>query len=370
MEEKSSCTPLRLIYAGGTIGAVGQPLAPMPGTQFQNLWHRHIPAVLPGAEAVEWQHIEPAIDSTDAVPADWARILAPALDAAGRGAAGAIVLHGTDTLAEAAAALSFLTTLTEGAQPVARLAMPLTVLGAMEPLFGENIARDLSLTPAGDAIASLSAAMARQAEQDSDGVRLACDGRLLDGGRAAKLDSLGRPAFACPLGGMVLPPLPVADPSALAERLSHVAPHLGAQSVLVLVARPEAPGRLAAELEALLSARAVAAGAVLMLGFGSGNLPGRDSLGAVVETARARGLPVMIGTRARHGGTALGGYAAGAWLRDLGILDARDMTPEAATTKMHVALALAAAEGWDHATLNTYLSTPIAGELTARDAIT
>ncbi|MEM9782941.1 MAG: asparaginase domain-containing protein [Pseudomonadota bacterium] len=365
MEENSSSGRVRLIYAGGTVGAVGHPLAPLSGVRFETLWNDALAPRLPAAGSVQWTHLEPAIDSTDAVPVDWARIARPAFEAAAAGAPGAIVLHGTDTLAEAAAALAFLATLTDGARPVARLTMPLTLLGAMTPLFATGPGgAPAGLAVGGDAVSSLTVALAREAGNGAATVMLACDGRLLPGTRAVKLASARRPAFGCPMGEGLLPDLPPAPPEALLERLARVAPHLGARSVLVLPARPEAPGRLAAELEALVAAPGVAAGAIVLLGFGDGNLPGRDSLGTVIETARARGLPVVVGTRARHGGTRFGDYAAGAWLKRLGVIEARDMTPEAATTKLHVALALAAAEGWDGATLERYITTPIAGEIT------
>ncbi|MEL6265810.1 MAG: asparaginase domain-containing protein [Pseudomonadota bacterium] len=361
--KEDSAHALRLVYAGGTIGAAGTPLSPLGGEAFRALWERALVPMLPGAGGLDWIAMTPAIDSSAAVPGDWARLAMAVTAGAAEGAPAAIVLHGTDTLAHAATALGLLGTLMDGPRPVARLAMPVTLLGAMRPLFlGEAV------DPAGDAPATLAAALARPA---APGVMLAEGGRLLPGGRALKMvarlgtTAPGETAFACPNGPGMLAPLPPADPSALMAQIDRLAPHLGARSVVWLTARPEPAGRLAAELEAMLAAPALRAGAVVLAGFGEGNLPDPRHLGPAIETARGRGLPVVVTTQVAHGGAHPGGYAAGAWAAPLGVLCAGDMTPAALHAKLHLALAFAGADGWDHDTIAGYFTAPVAGEITA-----
>ncbi|MEM6486982.1 MAG: asparaginase domain-containing protein [Pseudomonadota bacterium] len=385
------------IYAGGTIGAAGRPLAPLSGPAFRAAWDRvAVPALAATAPpaatdwaALDWTLIEPAIDSTDATPADWARLADAVLAAAQYGArhgaqegiqdgpAGAMVLHGTDTLAQSAAAIALLTTevgARSGAvRPLARLALPWAVTGSMQPLFDPADPVPARLTADGDAgenLAQTAAFLASAAPGTPPAVVFG--GRQLGAARAVKRHTAARAAFGeshaptersarlspAPPSGAVA----AADPARLRARLAALAPHLGRRSVVTLAAGPDGPGRLAAQIDALVAAPSVAAGALLLAGHGSGNLPGAETLGPAIARARARGLPVLVATQVPEGGTDPASYAAGAWTAAAGAASAGAMSLAAAQAKLHVALALAAAEGWDGTTLDAYLATDIAGE--------
>ncbi|MGF1552847.1 MAG: asparaginase domain-containing protein [Paracoccaceae bacterium] len=347
---------LRLIYAGGTIGAAGRPLAPLPGNAFRERWDRAVPPCLPAVADVDWTCLAPAIDSTDATPADWGRLARAVVEAAAEGASAAVVLQGTDTLANAAAALAFLTTAVEGARPesarpVARLAMPVVLTGAQRPLFdGDAVAKGT------DALDNL--ALACEAAREGPGVRVAFGGRVMPGARVVKASSRADAAFESPPPAIEAPALPAADPAGLGAELDRLAPRLGARAVLVATMAPEAPEHQAAMLAGALDRLGTTAGAVLLLGYGLGNVPARERLASVIENAQRGGVAVFVGTQALAGGAAPDLYAAGAWLAEAGARSIGAMTPVAAHAKLHIALA----HGLDADGIARFMAAPMAGE--------
>ena len=103
---------LCIIYTGGTIGCIGKPLAPMPPVAFQQAFDRLIAPIIqtkyPNCQAV-FGEVENVLDSTNIQPSDWCAIASVIIDNYLNYDA-FLVLHGTDTLAWTASALSFLLT--------------------------------------------------------------------------------------------------------------------------------------------------------------------------------------------------------------------------------------------------------------------
>lgn len=68
---------LRILYTGGTIGSVDQPLAPLSGRDFCRAFTTLVePTILerfPGA-SVSHDWLEPTLDSTNLQPSDWCEI--------------------------------------------------------------------------------------------------------------------------------------------------------------------------------------------------------------------------------------------------------------------------------------------------------
>jgi len=351
-----SLTGTTVLYTGGTIGAAGAPLAPMGAARFRAL--AEAAGLAPGCR---WDWTEPAIDSTEATPADWARIAGHVLAAPGP----VVILHGTDSMAWSAAALAvLLTEIGEDGAPAARHGAPVVLTGSQHPLFDgdavahgsdapDNLATALGVTP-------------------PPGVWLAFNGALMPGARVMKADTTALAAFETPNGGgeppampPALPPaLPCATPERLADQLAALAPHLGRRMVLPVIAAPNGAGAQAEALAAAIDALGDRLGAIHLLGFGLGNMPDATHLGPVLERAAARGVLLLVGTHVPHGRVDPGLYAAGHWLDRLGALPAGDMTVAAAQAKLHLALALQAARDWSGETVRAFLEIPIAGELT------
>ena len=104
MEESDGMKKILLVATGGTIASVedGRGLAPALGGEELA---RYVPEI---ADVCDFDVVQPMnIDSTNMRPADWMRIRDEIVDAYDA-YDGFVVLHGTDTMAYTAAALSYL----------------------------------------------------------------------------------------------------------------------------------------------------------------------------------------------------------------------------------------------------------------------
>jgi len=347
---------LALIYSGGTIGCAGSPLKPLPVREFQRLWGHAAAPLLPDALAVDWQWLTPPLDSSDMAPADWGRLAGLALGAQEEQAV--LLLHGTDTMAWTAAALAYLLTLYgPDGRPEARFGLPVVVTGAQRPLFeGEGLREGT------DALENLRTALAACGTARAE-VRVAFGGLDLPGARVMKLSTTADRAFDCPTGEAPCPALPAADRNALRAQLDAVVPHLGRKAVISLTPSPAAARFVAAETAAVIDALGEELGAIYLNGFGIGNYPARDLLAPLLRAAHDRGVLIVAGSQVPGGAVDPATYGAGSWLSGCGALAARDMTTAAAQAKLHLALALGAARGWQQAEMERFLLTPVAGEL-------
>ncbi len=345
---------LRLIYSGGTIGCAGEPLAPLAAPEFRALWDRHAAPALGGAE-FDWQWLSPALDSSEVTPADWSRLARLVLEAGE--AEGVLILHGTDTMAWTASALAFLTTLYDaGGAPAGRFARPVVMTGSQRPLFENG-----GLKPGTDALENLRTALNAFALGRRE-VTVAFGDLTLRGPRVMKMSTRDDRAFACPKGSTPAPPLPEADTGALVAQLDRLTPHLGARAVATVTAAPNAAPLVREQVEAMTDRLGDRLGAIHLQGYGVGNFPGREVLAPLLRALHDRGVLLVAGSQVPHGDVAPAAYGAGYWLGECGALSALDMTAAAVHAKLHVALALAAANGWAPAGAERFFATPVAGE--------
>ena len=313
-----------ILHTGGTIGMVPGPhgLAPAPGLR-QRIEQQLGSSLqqLPGFDLLE---IDPLIDSANITPAHWQQLAALLAEHWER-YRGFIILHGTDTMAYSAAALSFM-------------------LGASE----RNVLFTGSQVPLGlprsDAVAHLQAALQLAAGPRLRNVSLVFNNRLLNGSRLRKVSSQQFHAFdtpnAAPLAELNIRPQLYTERllgAAVTSRHPREAAALQFQpgAVAMLCLHPSMPAAL---YDAILADSACKA--VVLQSFGAGNLPSRDpAFDAFIKRAGARGKVVVNVTQCLQGGISPGTYAASAGLQDQGVLSGGDMTPEAAFCKLHWLLA-------------------------------
>jgi len=289
-----------LIHTGGTIGMVqtANGFAPKRG-----IVESHVAQLRNAGTvtcAVDMHLLEPLIDSANAAPSDWARVASVVAENHTH-YDGFVVTHGTDTLAYTAAALCFAL---EG------LAKPVIVTGSMLPLSVEGSDGGRNLRD------SLIAA-----QTASSGVWVQFAGQLMHGARTRKSHSTELDAFRVNSGGT--------EPVQTGSRL--INHDYGDSKVAVLAVAPGQP-------DDLFQFAAETSDALLLRVYGSGTAPERPGLAKALQTAQSRGIPVLAVSQCPEGGMALGTYAAGAILRDNGVIDGRDMTVEAAYAKLHHAL--------------------------------
>ena len=301
---------LLVLYTGGTIGMQmsAQGLAPASGFEARM---RAQQALESGASLPEWRFREllPAIDSANMSQANWLAMVAAirsGLDEEGCDAV--LLLHGTDTLAYSAAALSFL---------LLDLPVPVVLTGSMLP----------AGTPDSDAWGNLFGAMRALQQGVAPGVQLYFNGALMHGARVSKLRSDAFDAFA------VLP----------RQRQGERAPSIAAaidyrrpRQPVNLAVLPLFPGIQAAHIEALLASGV--RGLVLEC-YGSGTGPSDDAaLLAALKNAHQQGVVLVAISQCAHGHVEFGVYAAGSQLASAGLVSAGGMTREAALGKLFALL--------------------------------
>jgi L-asparaginase len=329
-----------VIYAGGTIGmrqgAGG--LGPAPGLLPELM--RAMPE-LQGSDVPQFTIHEFArlLDSSNMTPEDW--------NAIGRAIAeqyatydGFVVLHGTDTMAYTASALSFML---EG------LGKPIVFTGSQIPLCEtRNDARSNLLN------ALLIAGIAEVPE-----VTLCFGRQLMRGNRAVKLHVDGLDAFATP----AYPPL-----GDLGIEIEIHRDRVRAPDPVPFRLRPCRSGLVAAlrlfpgiTSEVLASVLRPPLRGLVLEAYGSGNAPTADPefLGALAE-ATARGVVIVVVTQCLYGAVDIGAYATGSALAGAGVVGGHDMTIEAAVCKLLYLLGQSEDPAW----IRTEMGRDLRGELT------
>jgi L-asparaginase len=334
-------TRLLVLYVGGTIGMQMTDRGLAPCKNFPAILTRCLATTPPAAPLppFEVEEFATPIDSAEASPEDWAAI---ARHLAARWAEfnGFVVLHGTDTLAFTASALSFM---------LRDLDKPVIVTGAQVPLGA----------PASDAIANVVSALRFAARSDLYEVCVAFNGLLLRGNRSTKVSTTDHAAFDSP---NCLPLVrhqddrracaPALPRPSTGPRFELVAPESGSVQTLRW-----APGFAAPTLPSVL---ALAPRAIVLCCYGAGTLPSLGGkMAEFLSQARAMKVVVVAISQVAHGGLHLGAYAAGASLLDAGVVDGHDMTFEAAYAKLHHLVA----RGDVAAAIGTAMTSSLAGEV-------
>jgi L-asparaginase len=317
-----SRTRVLVIYAGGTIGMV--PVDPSepdgtrrPGSKEDVL--RYIPGV-GTRDGIDWELLSdpelPPRDSTDLRPCDWEAI-ARIVKREYASWDGFVILHGTDTMAYTASALSFL---------LENPGKPVVFTGSQTPLFHERTDGRLNL------IHSLRIAGYRGSGLPRVCEVMICFGkRVVRGNRARKMSATDSDAFESPN----LRPLAAIetdvffDASLIAAPPSEPFAMSGAMSQGV-VDITVVPGMPAEVLRCVIGSPRIRG--ILFRTFGQGNFPSDPDLLEVLASAQNK-IIVNV-TQCARGRVDMRQYEAGQRLARLGVVSGADLTPEAAFTKL------------------------------------
>ena len=252
-----------------------------------------------------------SIDSTNITPAHWLTIVRT-IRASFSDYDGFVIAHGTDTMAYTAAALSYL---------VQYSPKPIVLTGAQKPILFENT----------DSKANLADAF-RVAVSNLCGVVIVFNGRVILGTRARKthttslqaFSSINYPVLAVLQNGFLMEYIrPTALPAPIFyDRLNE---SVGLMKMI--------PGADCEMLSYLLSR----CDAVIVESYGVGGLPSYQGSGFfdVIRDAIGQGKTIVMTTQVPNEGSNLAVYDVGFHLKnDLHLLEAYDMTTEAAVAKL------------------------------------
>lgn len=339
-----------IIYTGGTIGMVLDPatqsLAPFNFS--------YLRAQVPEIERLEIELLceafDPPVDSSDITPSHWQQI-ASLIGANYDRVDGFVVLHGTDTMAYTASALSFML---EGlAKPVIFTGSQLPI-GVLRTDGKENLITAIQL-----------AALEKAGEPYIQEVAIYFGSKLYRGNRTHKYSAEDFNAFHSP------------NLPALAE----VGIHFHFKHELLLRQKEKAPIQVRLEMEekvvvlklfpgiSEMVVRGICAlpklrGLVLET-FGSGNGMTAPWFEEALREARDRGVAIVNVTQCNTGFVEQGRYATSAMFLRLGVIPAGDMTIEAAVTKlMHIL-----AQSEQLTAIELAMLTPMRGELTTSSSL-
>ena len=335
-----------LIYTGGTIGMKEDPaiqaLRPFNFSQILE----EVPELGKFAYRIDSYTFDPIIDSSDVEPSLWVAIT-ELIEKKYDEDDGFVILHGTDTMAYSASAVSFM---------IEGLTKPVIFTGSQLPIG----------IPRTDGKENLISSVEIAAARDSEGhalvpeVCICFDNILMRGNRASKVNSDHFRAFRSPN----FPPLAEAGISIRYNQQ--------------LVRRPadwDARPTFHKTLDTRVSilkihpgitpqiVRTILCGndtrAVIIETYGAGNAPSKEWFLDIVREASESGKIILDVTQCLAGSVNMDIYATGKCLKEAGVVNGYDATTESALGKLFYLLG----EIEDNDTVKTMLETDLRGEI-------
>ena len=303
-----------IAYTGGTIGMQHSEHGYVPMEGFMTDCLARLPEFhreeMPDFTLHEYS---PLIDSSNMSPSDWQQI-AEDIQTNYDKYDGFVILHGTDTMAYTASALSFM---------LEDLGKPVIVTGSQIPLAEIR----------SDGQSNLLNSLYLAANYPVHEVCLFFNNQLLRGNRTTKVHADGFSAFATPNCETLLKvginiEVMLGDVKPITEKTLSVS-NITPQPIAIVTLYPG----ISTEVIGNILLQPVKA--LILLSYGVGNAPQSEDILNALEAANKRGIVVVNLTQCIKGKVNMGGYATGDALAQVGVISGFDMTTEAALTKLH-----------------------------------
>ena len=310
---KTFSDPIQLIYAGGTFGSYGRPLAPLSAEVFlptlkELLIAQDTAATLP---KISWLENTLIKDSSQLTPNDFVHFYQLLLNAYLQGDRRFLLITGTDTLSYLGAFL---------AEAFAGSDICVVLTASMRPLLDSDMLHSYNIDAHSDAWSNLSDSLKLAAAGES-GVKISFGGESWPAQTVQKIHSHDLMAFtghsraAYPANSYIkhLPDTRrqhwLDDQQETIATVKMRAEHA---SIHALYCLPNDVSVINNQLLAFLSEPPCG---IILLGFGAGNVPYSEALAETLELIHKKGHIVICASQCPFGGVS-DSYAAGSWQYD------------------------------------------------------
>lgn len=332
-----------LIYTGGTIGMVKDfKTGALRAFNFDQLVER-IPELHLLECSIETYSFEVPIDSSDMRPEMWVQ-MASVIEDNYKKFDGFVILHGSDTMSYSASALSFMLENTR---------KPIILTGSQLPI------GDLRTDAKENLITAIQIAALQ--ENDKPVIQEVClyfEYKLYRGNRTSKVSSELFNAFTSPnIPHLAESGVNLRVNKALLEYKNETLPltvHKNmSRNVMILKVFPGIQQKV---LKAILNIEDLEG--IVLETYGSGNAPTEPWFLNTLAEAISKGLKVINVTQCPSGSVHMGKYETSTELKEIGVISGKDITTEAAITKLMFLLAQKGITDFKEA-----FETPICGEM-------
>ncbi len=308
---------VKLIYAGGTFGSYGRPLAPLAADEFLPalqtlLVEQYQTAHLP---AISWLDNTLIKDSSQLTPRDFVHFYHLIINDYAQGSRRFILITGTDTLSYLGAFL---------AEAFASSDICIVVTGSMRPLLDSEVLQTYKVDAQSDAWDNLSESL-RVATAGESGVKISFGGETWPAQTVQKIHSHDFMAFtghsraAYPANSYVRTLADIRRQHWLDDQTAisaDIQSRAETACVHALYCLPNDTDIISNQLQTLLSQPPCG---IILLGFGAGNVPYSLALAEALQAAYEHGHMVICASQCPFGGVS-DAYAAGSWQYDYHVI--------------------------------------------------